>query len=118
MKLETGRHIFYHADAARFLRERLTEQEMRPPAIDAFRDAEIDRFIEEMLSANSAVELLVGVHQVAGRALTIAYRHHIDVTDQVTDVPTIRCLRRILRTTNRCSPGPTRRLALYRRWRG
>ncbi|HZJ16804.1 MAG TPA: hypothetical protein VFD27_17250, partial [Chthoniobacteraceae bacterium] len=42
VKLETGRHIFYHADAARLLRERLTEQEMRPPAIDAFRDAEID----------------------------------------------------------------------------
>lgn len=96
VKLETGRHIFFHADAARFLRERLTEQEMRAPAIDAFRDAEIDRFIEEMLSAGSAAELLVGVHQVAGRALTIAYRHHIDVTDQVADVPTIRCLRRIL----------------------
>ena len=96
VKLETGRHIFYHADAARLLRERLTEQEMRPAAIDAFRDAEIDRFIEEMLSAGSAAELLVGVHQVAGRALTTAYRHHIDDTDQVTDVPTIRCLRRIL----------------------
>jgi len=96
VKLETGRHIFYHADAARFLRERLTEQEMRPAAIDSFRDAEIDRFIEEMLSAGSAAELLVGVHQVAARALSIAYRHHIDVTDQVTDVPTIRCLRRIL----------------------
>ena len=96
VKLETGRHIFFHADAARMLRERLTEQEMRPAAIDSFRDAEIDRFIEEMLSASSAAELLVGVHQVTGRALTTAYRHHIDLTDQVADVPTIRCLRRIL----------------------
>ena len=96
VKLEMGRHIFYHADAARLLRERLTEQEMRTPAVDSFRDAEIDRFIEEMLSANSAAEMLVGIHQVAGRALSIAYRHHIDVTDQVADVPTIRCLRRIL----------------------
>src|SRR5688572_12597913 len=26
VKLETGRHIFYHADAARLLRERLSEQ--------------------------------------------------------------------------------------------
>jgi hypothetical protein len=96
VKLEMGRHIFYHADAARFLRERLTEQEMRPPAVDSFRDAEIDRFIEELLSAKSAAELLVGIHQVAGQALSIAYRHHIDVTDQVADAPTIRCLRRIL----------------------
>src|SRR5262245_20136347 len=62
VKLETGRHIFYHADAARFLRERLSEQELRPKVIDEFRDAEIDGFIEEMLSQTSAPELLVGVH--------------------------------------------------------
>src|SRR5213594_2564994 len=41
VKLETGRHIFYHADAARLLRERLSEQEMRLKDIDAFRDAEL-----------------------------------------------------------------------------
>jgi hypothetical protein len=96
VKLETGRHIFYHADAARLLRERLSEQELRLKDIDAFRDAEIDRFIEEMLSAKDAPELLAGLHQVVGRALATAYRHHIDDTDPVTDVPTIRCLRRIL----------------------
>ncbi len=96
VKLETGRHIFYHADAARLLRERLTEQEMRPKAIDAFRDAEIDGLIEELLSATDAAELLVGIHQVAGRALETTYRHHIDDTDPVTDVPTVRTLSRIL----------------------
>jgi hypothetical protein len=69
---------------------------MRPPAVDAHRDAEVDRFIDELLSAESAAELLVGVHQVLGRAIATTYRHHIDDTDQVTDVPTIRCLRRIL----------------------
>src|SRR6202051_1771165 len=64
VKLETGRHIFFHADAARLLRERLNEQETRLKDIDAFRDPEIDRFIEELLSAESSCELLVGVHQV------------------------------------------------------
>src|SRR5215831_11290407 len=64
VKLETGRHIFYHADAARLLRERLHEQEKRFKDIDGFRDAEIDEFIEELLNAESACELLVGVHQV------------------------------------------------------
>src|SRR5436190_11762314 len=96
VKLETGRHIFWHADAARLLRERLSEQELRLKDVDAFRDEEIDRFIEEMLSAKDAPELLAGAHQVLGRALVTAYRHHIDDTDPVTDVPTIRCLRRIL----------------------
>src|SRR6266404_3738929 len=80
VKLETGRHIFYHADAARLFRERLTEQKMRLRDIDDFRDPEIDRFIEEMLGANSSCELLVGMHQVIGRALATAYKHHIDDT--------------------------------------
>ena len=96
VKLETGRHIFYHMDAARTLRERLTEQEVRLADIDAFRDAAIDRFIEEMLSAADTPELLVGAHLVASRALALAYRHHIDDTDPVTDAPTIRVLRRFL----------------------
>src|SRR5688572_383509 len=60
VKLETGRHIFYHADAARLFRERLTEQEMRIAEIDAHRDTEIDTFIEELLSAGNSAELLVG----------------------------------------------------------
>src|SRR5437773_7705858 len=38
VKLETGRHIFYHADAARLLRERLREQEQRFAEIDQYRD--------------------------------------------------------------------------------
>src|SRR5438477_3215084 len=96
VKLEMGRHIFYHADAARLLRDRLREQEVRVRDIDGFRDPEIDRFIEELLSAESACELLVGMHQVVGRAWATAYRHHIDDTDPVTDAPTIRCLHRIL----------------------
>ncbi|MSU19899.1 MAG: DUF455 family protein [Pedosphaera sp.] len=96
VKLETGRHIFFHADAARQLRERLSEQEMRLTGIDEFRDSEIDRFIEELLSATDAPELLVGIHQVAGRALEKAYRHHIDDSDPITDAPTIRVLKRIL----------------------
>src|SRR5947208_11828609 len=77
VKLETGRHIFYHADVARSVRERLHEQEFRLAEIDQYRDPAIDRFIDEMLSASDAAELLVGAHQVAGRALQTAYRHHI-----------------------------------------
>ncbi|HTG43590.1 MAG TPA: hypothetical protein VK633_03560, partial [Verrucomicrobiae bacterium] len=96
VKLETGRHIFYHADAARLFRERLQEQERRLADVDQHRDPEIDLFIEEMLSASSAPEFLTGVHQVAGSALATAYRHHIDDTDPIADTPTIRLLRRIV----------------------
>jgi hypothetical protein len=96
VKIETGRHIFAHADAARRLRERLNEQEKRLTTIDAFRDAEIDTLFEELLSAADTPELLVGAHQVLGRALEVAYRHHIDDTCPIADAPTIRTLRTIL----------------------
>jgi hypothetical protein len=96
VKLETGRHIFWHADAAATLRQRLSELEMNEARVDQFRDEEIDLFIEEMLSAADAPELLVGAHIVAGQALRIAYQHHIDDTDPVSDAPTSRILRRIL----------------------
>jgi hypothetical protein len=96
VKLETGRHIFWHADASRTLRERLIEQELNLAKVDAFRDGDIDRFFDELLLSADTPELLVAVHQVAGEALTTAYRHHIDDTDPVTDAPTIRALKRIL----------------------
>lgn len=96
VKVETGRHLFWHADAARRLRERLHEQEMRLREIDAFRDEEIDGFLDELLSAADTPELLVGVHQVVGKALETAYRHHMDDTCPIADAPTIRTLRAIL----------------------
>ena len=96
VKLETGRHIFWHADASKKLRERLHEQEKRLEEIDAFRDAEIDRFIDEMLSAEDTPELLMGAHLVLGKALETAYRHHIDVTCPIADAPTIRMFKQIL----------------------
>ncbi len=96
VKVETGRHIFYHADAAHTLRTRLSEQEQSLKAIDNYRDEPIDRFVDEMLSATDAPELLAGVHQVVGRALCVAYRHHMDLTDPVADAPTVRALNRIL----------------------
>jgi hypothetical protein len=96
VKIETGRHIFWHMDAANKLRVRLTEQEMRKASIDGFRDEEIDRLIDEVLSAADTPELLVGIHQVIGKALVVDYRHHIDDTCPVTDAPTIRVLRQIL----------------------
>ncbi|HXG23355.1 MAG TPA: hypothetical protein VNJ09_02275, partial [Chthonomonadales bacterium] len=40
VKIETGRHIFWHMDAARYLRERLHEQEKRLHEIDEYRNEE------------------------------------------------------------------------------
>ncbi len=96
VKVETGKHIFYHADAAQHLRERLYEQERRRSEVDSFRDIEIDMVIEEALSASDTPELLVGIHTVIGAALQTAYRHHIDDTCEITDAPSIRILKQLL----------------------
>ncbi len=96
VKVEAGRHLFYHSDAAKNLRDRLYEQETSLKKIDDYRDTEIDRFVEELLSAHDTAEFLVGLHQVAGKSLEVAYRHHIDDTDSMADTPTIRQLQRIL----------------------
>ena len=96
VKVESGRHLFYHADAAKNLRDRLYEQETSLKKIDEYRDEEIDRFIEELLSAKTTAEFLVGLHLVIGQALEVAYTHHIDETDAIADAPTIRQLKRIL----------------------
>ncbi len=96
VKIETGRHLFYHLDAAHSLRTRLNELEMRLGAVDEYRDPQLDLFVEEVLCAADAPELLVGVHQVAGQALALAYRHHMDDTAAVADAPTLRLLKRIL----------------------
>jgi len=113
VKLETGRHIFYHADASRRLRERLSEQEVALTALDAYTDPEIDAFIDEMLSATDTPELLVGVHQVLGRALEVAYRHHIDRTCPVTDAPSIRIMKQILLDYDAMLPWVDAALAAY-----
>jgi hypothetical protein len=64
--------------------------------IDGFRDAEIDNFIEELLSAANAPELLAGVHQCWAARWPRLTGITSMIPIQITDVPTIRCLRRIL----------------------
>ena len=94
--VETGRHIFWHMDAAYALRRRLNELEMSIKAVDGYRNEDLDLFVDEILCAKDPAELLVGVHLVAGNAMQTAFAHHIDDTDTVTDAPTIRLLKRVM----------------------
>jgi hypothetical protein len=96
VKIETGRHIFWHMDAARRIRERMTEQEGLLKKVDSYRDAGIDTFIDEMLSAADAAEFIAGAHLVLGKALETAYRQHMDDTCAIADAPTIRIFKQIL----------------------
>ncbi len=96
VKVETGKHIFFHADAAHRLRERLLEQETRRSDIENYRNADVDKLIEEALFAADTPELLVGMHLAIGAAMERTYRRHIENTCAITDAPTIRVVRTIL----------------------
>ncbi|MEI8135101.1 MAG: DUF455 family protein [bacterium] len=96
VKVEYGRHINYHAEAAMSLRIRLTELRQSEETTDQFSDTSIEEFFVELISAESPAHFLGGVYGVLLPHLIHAYEQHVNVTDQVADAPTIRILKRIL----------------------
>ncbi len=96
VKVEYGRHIFYHSEAAMKLRTRLTELRTSEEEVDAFSDPSILEFFTELIHAESPAHFLGGVYGVLLPHLINAYTIHIQSTDQVADAPTIRILKQIL----------------------
>lgn len=90
VKVEYGRHIFYHAEAAKRIRERLTELRTSTDTTDSFRDDEIDLFFAELIASESPAHFLCGMYGVLLPYMEHAYRRHLDLTDQIADAPTVR----------------------------
>jgi len=95
LKLEIGRHVWQDAQAAEALRVRTGE--LRVPA-DADRrpPLEVQRFLDALDAAQTALDFLVGVYRVAKPRLISAMQLHLTSTDPVCDAPTIRTLRPII----------------------
>ncbi len=62
----------------------------RPP------NEEFARFVDEMQNQNDELLRLVGLYRVLKTHLCVYYRHHMAVTDQISDAPTVRTLKFIL----------------------
>lgn len=62
----------------------------RPP------NDEFARFVHEMQDQEEELLRLAGLYRVLKPHLAVYYRHHIAVTDQVCDAPTVRILKFIL----------------------
>jgi len=62
----------------------------RPP------NEEFARFVREMQEQQDELLRLVGVYRVLKPHLAVYYRHHMAVTDQISDGPTVRTLKFIL----------------------
>jgi hypothetical protein len=79
-----------HAEA---LRRRITEMRNPAPSLDVAPDPPLEAFLDELVRAEDAVELLAGLYAVAHLALADAYRAHIERTNPLVDYPTVRVLK-------------------------
>lgn len=57
---------------------------------------EFERFIEEMQLADDEILRIAGLYRVLKTHLAVYYRHHIAVTDPISDGPSVRILKHIL----------------------
>ena len=108
VKFALGEHCYQDSVHAYWLGQRLPELRViegadldAPPTLRSSSAAEPPN--EEFLKFCEALQLqddellrLVGLYRVLKTHLCVYYRHHVLVTDQVCDAPTVRILRHIL----------------------
>jgi hypothetical protein len=108
VKLGMGEQAYQDALHADALGRRLPElrdyekaQIERPPMLRGSEkalppNAEFEKFIETLHDEEDQLLRIVGLYRVLKTHLAVYYRHHMAVTDQVSDAPTVRTIRFIL----------------------
>src|ERR1035437_10490839 len=90
VKLEFGRHIYWHAEAGMKIRTRLTELRTAEETTDKFQSDEIAEFFTELIYSETQSHFIAALYGVVLPAIRLAYAEHAAHTDQVADAPTIR----------------------------
>ena len=96
VKVEYGRHIYWHAEAGMKIRTRLTELRTAEETTDKFQDDGIAEFFNELINSETQAHFVAALYGVLLPAIRLAYVEHAAHTDQVADAPTIRMIRQIL----------------------
>lgn len=108
VKFALGEHLYQDSVHSFWLGQRLPELRITagadiesPPTLRSSHKAEPPneaflKFVERMQLQADPLLRLVGLYRVLKTHLTVYYRHHMAVTDQVCDGPTVRILRHIL----------------------
>lgn len=86
-------HVWLDTEHAGTFRDRISEMRNPPPRMDVSPDAKIDKFFDELLTAKTTLEKLVGLYGVLKPALLEAYRQHLAETNPITDYPTTRIIK-------------------------
>ncbi|HEX5938942.1 MAG TPA: hypothetical protein VFZ12_01135 [Dehalococcoidia bacterium] len=108
VKLAMGEQAYQDALHADALGRRLPElrdyekaQIERPPMLRGSEKAlppnvEFEKFIETLHDEEDELLRIVGLYRVLKTHLAVYYRHHMAVTDQISDGPTVRTIKFIL----------------------
>jgi hypothetical protein len=89
-------HMWLVAEHSASLRKRVTEMREPPLHLDKVPDDRLKLFFDEVIRAESTLELLIGVYVVSIREWVRAVRKHLEETNPLVDHPTCRLLRFIL----------------------
>ena len=107
-KFALGEHCYHDSVHAYWLGQRLPElrvtdqmDQEAPPTLRSSYKAEPPneaflKFCETMQLQTDQLLRLTGLYRVMKTHLAVYYRHHVQVTDQVCDAPTVRILNHIL----------------------
>jgi hypothetical protein len=108
VKFALGEHCYQDSIHSFWLGQRLPELRVlegadmsAPPTLRSSTKAEPPneaflKFVEEMQLQDDELLRVAGLYRVFKTHLCVYYRHHVQVTDQVSDAPTVRILRHIL----------------------
>jgi hypothetical protein len=96
VKVEYGRHIYYHAEAGMRIRTRLTELRTAEETTDKFTASEITEFFSEILHSETPAHFVAALYGVVLPHMRQAYIEHAAHTDQVADAPTVRMIRQTI----------------------
>jgi hypothetical protein len=89
-------HTYLCTEHAALMRKRVSEMRNPPPRMDIAPDAALERFLDEILAAQTTLEKLVAVYGVLRPALLRAYREHYEAAHKLVDYPTRRLLRLVI----------------------
>lgn len=86
-------HTYLATEHAASMRTRVSEMRNPPPRMDVAPDSHLERFLDEILAAETTLEKLTAVYGVLRPALLAAYREHQAKAHALVDHPTHRLLR-------------------------
>src|SRR5262249_49109246 len=94
-ELKTGfsHHSYLCAEHVQAIRNRVAEMREPPLGLDSVPHEALGIFFDEILTAPTTAELLVGVYEKAMPALDAALANHLADTTRLTDGPSVRLTR-------------------------